>query len=353
MAGTILSVNDVEKINVSIDNVYLDIKNPRFHGENDLTLFNDKDKFDLKNQEVIRQYIVKKYSANEIIESILEVGFIPIDLIVLDEVSFDKFIVVEGNRRIAAIKTIVGNYKRKEIFLNDDVLNSILEFEALKIKNNGGNDELKKWILQGIRHVSGVRGWGPYQQSMLINELHYNHNMSFRDIGKTIGIHYNRVSTMLKAYLSICQMKRHDVYSKYADSSLFSHFEQAYLKKQIRDWLDWNENIMGYANNENLVKFYDMIISKDENTRLMSKNIRDDLPTIYNNKEVFDSLVNNKITFKEAVEKTKTGKPDKDLIELVDQTILTISKIKKSQISIELNEKLLKLNSIISKCVGK
>lgn len=299
MNATVLCLSDVEKVLVNIDDLFLDINNPRFHGETDIKLIESDNVFDLRNQEIIRQYILKKYAASEIVDSILEVGFIPVDLIVVEEVG-TKYIVVEGNRRLTAIKTIHGNIQRKEIETSNDILRSITELEVLKISPNKGERELKKWILQGIRHVSGVRQWGPYQQSMLIHELYCKHGLKFKDIGKTIGIHFNRVSTMLRAYFAILQMKKFEEYRSFAHANLFSHFEQAYIKKQIRDWMEWDDEIHEYTNKENLFKFYDLIIGKNKNQPVMSRNIRDDLPLIFEDKTVFEDVMNKKITVDEA-----------------------------------------------------
>ncbi|WP_243361596.1 ParB/RepB/Spo0J family partition protein [Fundidesulfovibrio terrae] len=307
MNATGFCLSDVEKVSVKIEDLFLDVRNPRFHGETDLELIETDDIFDLRNQEIIRQYILKKYAASEIVDSILEVGFVPVDLVVVEAVG-DKYIVVEGNRRVTAIKTIHGNIQRKDVLANDDVLRSITEFEVLKISSNKGDADLKKWILQGIRHVSGVRQWGPYQQAMLIHELYYRHGLKFKDIGKTIGVHFNRVSTMLRAYLAILQMKQFDEYKEFAHANLFSHFEQAYIKKSIRDWMEWNDELHEYTNKENLLKFYDLIIGKNKKQPVMSRNVRDDLPLIYENKDVFEDVMNSKITVDEARKKIiKTG----------------------------------------------
>lgn len=312
MNSAALCLADVEKISVGIDELFLDVNNPRFYGETDLQLFNANDVFDLKNQEIIRQYILKKYAASEIIESILEVGFIPVDLIVVEEKE-GRLIVIEGNRRVTALKTIFGNIERKEISVSQEIYKSVSHFEALKIRSKNGSGELKKWILQGIRHVSGVRGWGPYQQAMLIYELHYAHGLKFKDIGKTIGIHFNRVSTMLRAYLGILQMKKFEKYKDKAHGNLFSHFEQAYIKKQIREWLGWNDDAREYTNHENLFKFYDLIIGNGDEPLIMSKNIRDDLPEIYEDKSLFADVMNKKITVEEARGKLSKIEDDQKL----------------------------------------
>lgn len=305
MNPTGLYLSDVEKLTASIEDIYLDVRNPRFHGETDLNLFETDDIFDLRNQEIIRQYILRKYAASEIVDSILEVGFVPIDLVVVEKID-NKYVAIEGNRRITAIKTIIGNIARKDVFVNEEILRSITNFEVLKINSNNGDAECKKWILQGIRHVSGIREWGPYQQAMLIYELHYTHGLKFIDIGKTIGIHYNRVSTMLRAYLGILQMRKFNNYKENCHSNLFSHFEQAYIKKQIRDWLEWDDDLREYTNKNNLFKFYDLIIGKNKEQIIMSKNIRDDLPVIFEDKSLFEDVMNKKLSVEEAKQKIKS-----------------------------------------------
>lgn len=347
MNGLSLSLSDVEKAVVSIDDIYLDIDNPRFYGVSGFELFNPNDVFSLENQEILRQYIVKKYGANEIVESILSVGFLPIDYIVLEKID-ERYIVVEGNRRIAAIKTILGDFNRKEIQISDEILNGLVTIEALSIKKSGDIDK-KKWILQGIRHVSGVRGWGPYQQAKLISELHDRHKMTFKEIGRTIGVHYNRVSTMLRAYYALEQMKSDENYKEFASADLFSHFEQAYIKTSIRDWLSWDDTRKEYSNANALYKFYDMITGRNNSTPLMSKNIRDDLPLIVENNNVLDLFVDNKIALDAAKNMIAGSTNSSSLIGLLEGCFKQVSE-KKSNIGLTAEEcaMIQKINTLVS-----
>lgn len=283
---------------VKIDNIYLDIHNPRFQGEAEIPLPSAGDVFCPKNQEILRQHILRRYGANEIVDSIISVGFVPVDTIVVKSVGDNIYIVIEGNRRIAAIKTILGNNARKMIDIDTSLFNALQEIEVIAYDN----DEISstgQWVIQGIRHVSGVRSWGPYQQSLLIENLH-NSGMNYREIANTIGIHYNKVSSMLKAYKLLQQMRNDSMFGGLASVNYFSHLEQAYLKIPVRDWLEYDEDKWVFKNIKNTHIFYKLITSKDENYRMSSRDVRDALPLIIQNKILFKQLVNNEITICEA-----------------------------------------------------
>ena len=40
----------------------------------------------------------------------------------------------------------------------------------------------------GIRHIAGPRGWGAYQQALLVSELKDDEGLEFKDIGEMLGI---------------------------------------------------------------------------------------------------------------------------------------------------------------------
>lgn len=309
------NVNDVERATLDINCIYLAIDNPRFHGEGSLALPNDKDNFCPRNQEIIRQHILKKYGAHEIVESIMSVGYICVDMIVVKDVGDNRYIVVEGNRRITAIKTILGNHERKVTTLDDKKVATLRNIEVLKFKDTN-SASMKQWIIQGIRHVSGIKSWGPYQQAMLVDNLHKD-KMSYREIAKTIGIHHNKVSSMLRAYYLLKQMKSDSTYKCAASANYFSHLEQAYLKIAVRNWLEYDDETMQFENIKNLHVFYNLITTKNEAYKISAKNIRDDFSAIIQHSGMIKLLLEEKVQVQEAISIVNANETRKHAVTLL------------------------------------
>ena len=160
-------------IRLSIDNILLDPNNYRIiSSETEYQKVPEERIGELEVQEDTQALMEQRGELDPLIKSILRIGFLPIDRVVVRLWKDGKYVVVEGNRRIAAIKKILKDYERGRISLREDVLNSIKEIEVLVIDEEKRNIPVLQNLIQGIRHVQGVKGWGPYERAMMIKELY-------------------------------------------------------------------------------------------------------------------------------------------------------------------------------------
>lgn len=306
--SSIISNELLERVTVKHTCLLLDNKNPRFYGEElNSEYINELQVSDPRLQEYLRQTIFNKYNVQDLVSSIVEVGFLRLDpIIVVPE--GDYYRVVEGNRRLSAIKTIHGDIKRRTISVSDDVYGSITEIEVVNLKE--GYDESLVWMLQGIRHVSGIRDWGPFQQAELIKTLYHSRGMTYKQIGSIIGLSPARVSTILKAYCGVSQMMENEDWSQHATPDLFSHFEQAYVRAPIRDWLGWDKETSKFMNSEGLEMFYNWIVNDDTSIpreKLKSRDVRDKLPFVLENHEAKELMLSDEVSIDEAYSLLRTG----------------------------------------------
>ena len=147
---------------------------------------------------------------DELVDSIKSNGYIPAEVIVVKPYPFDnsKFIVIEGNRRLTAIKQIVQNALDPE---NDELVTSLQQLDILvyHITGDAQQDQINETILQGIRHISGPKEWGAYQKANLIVQLHDDSSQVWTDIGKRLGLSSRVVGRYYRAYKALRQMKDH------------------------------------------------------------------------------------------------------------------------------------------------
>ena len=96
----------LEPIELKIEQIYLDPNNPRFVDDNWKTILDDR--IDQDNVQrnahdtMIRSHDVEKLRKNMEIN-----GFLPIDQVIVRQLKPKKYVVLEGNRRIAAAKQII------------------------------------------------------------------------------------------------------------------------------------------------------------------------------------------------------------------------------------------------------
>lgn len=164
--------SDIKEIEISPDKLILDPNNPRF-----LTQHEEKIAIeDCHNQDIIRLTHKRmmspetNFKIDELESSILSNGYRPVDRIFVREIpGTDKYLVVEGNRRVTAIREIHDKGCPPEL---KEELNSI---KVAVITGNLSEDELKTKIttILGIRHHGSLMKWTPFAQARNIY-IHYN-----------------------------------------------------------------------------------------------------------------------------------------------------------------------------------
>lgn len=118
---------------LNLNELELDIDNPRFS------------MFHFENENEIISYLTEYENLNTLMKSIQNHGYISLGepLIVLKNNKSDKFVVLEGNRRVAALKLL----KSKGIHLSDTIRCDIVDSR---------NDALYKI---SAKHISGIQNW--------------------------------------------------------------------------------------------------------------------------------------------------------------------------------------------------
>lgn len=287
-------------ITLPVEKILLDIINPRFSGEIKSPKFSEDTKYnDQKAQELTRRYLIEKHRAGTLADSIVKVGFLKIDRVVVRKINSEEYVVVEGNRRLAAVKTILGDVRRKVLVLPKPIIDSLIKIEVLELNIKGKDGIKAASLLQGIRHISGVRNWGPYQQGKLVHTLVESEGLNFSEAALSVGLSPSRVSALLRGYYGLRQMQNDQSFGKYADVSLFSHFEQAYLKIPVRKWLGWDGKKKEYCNADALKFFCSRITNNPEipaTEMLKANEIRDFLPAVLENEKAKQLYLNNNST---------------------------------------------------------
>ncbi|ORL10299.1 hypothetical protein A6I85_19075 [Prescottella equi] len=144
----------------------------------------------------------------------------------------------------------------------DELLSSIQEIECLVYT---GSEKDVAWILQGVRHLSGIRDWSPAQKAELIAKEHDSSGLNYRAIGEMLGMTAHQVGRLYRAHHALAQMRRDDEFGSAFKKDYFTILDEAYSKIGIRKWLGWDEKVHEFANLDNLRRFYSWITPNAEN----------------------------------------------------------------------------------------
>jgi hypothetical protein len=243
---------------INIDELLLDPNNPRF------CAFRRK----ISVGRIVETGVQKKtlqeiseFGVDELKESILQVGFLPIDriVVVLVQADTNKYVAIEGNRRLAAVKSILQDVEDGQE-VDEGILSTLKEIDVLvldgKTYENSISDQL---LIQGLRHISGVRNWKPYQQAKALAAL-VNEGHNITDAAKAIGMGRSTASRMRKAFSAFEEMRKYEEIELPKDedeaTSYFSYFVELLKDASLREYFEWSDTENKFSNTTEILKFY-------------------------------------------------------------------------------------------------
>lgn len=271
-------------IKVNLSQLLLDPNNPRFSElGDDLNVIGEPRFADEKVQaNTFDKMRNPLFDVTELRETIKTIGFLPMDRIVVrrwrgDE-SADKYIVIEGNRRVTALKWLYQLHEVGKETLEEDRLSNLTNLEALLL-DDAIAPAASSLILPGLRHVSGIKEWGPYQKAKAVHALRET-GMSAQESAQSLGLSTRSANSAYRCYVALENMKAHEEYGEFTEPRMYSYFEEVFKRPVVKDWLEWDDEANGFKRKERLTEFYSwMLPPRDESDDVQklpeAKSVRD------------------------------------------------------------------------------
>ena len=255
---------ELEPKRVKVENIYLDPNNPRFALDLKESIPDHRIKEDGIQKDRLER--LKNIGINDLIGSIMKYGFLTIDRVIVRPIDEQNFVVVEGNRRIAALKIVKEMHERGQISLDEKIVNTLNEIEVLVYR---GDKKDIAWTVQGFRHLTGIRNWPPLQQAKFITENFFEEmKLSFSEIAKLLNMKSAQIGIMIRSYYGYKQAEEDDEFGEEITPDKFSMFSEAIFKKpSLKSWLGWDDRDRKFKNTENFKKFLSWI-TPDENEEI-------------------------------------------------------------------------------------
>ena len=226
----------IEINRIPVHLLLLDRQNPR------LTL-EDGDSVD---QEELISLLWKTNAVDEIALSIASNGYYEDEpLLVIrstgDTVHHSSFIVVEGNRRLAAIKILLDSALRNRLHADD--LPAISEerkqeLQTIPASLHASRQDL--WTHVGFRHINGVKPWDGMGKSRYIAHIHEEYRIPLTEIASKIGDRHSTVRRLYRGYRVLRQAQTEadfDINDTYSGKFYFSHLYTALDQREYQVFL--------------------------------------------------------------------------------------------------------------------
>jgi len=279
-------IERLKPIEVNVEDLLLDPLNPRL-SEFEETIENEEIIDSQEIQEKIFEKIKEVGDLEHLRDSIAKTGFLPISYIIVRrhfKKGSNKFVVIEGNRRIAAIKWLL---RSKPAYLNSEIYQKrkkqLKQLQVLLLDTTPEKVENDRYIIQGVTHLNPARDWPAYAKARMCWLL-YQQNLGFKEIATALGggIRASEVGRLIRAYYAYERMLEDDEYSECAiqHKEFISYFSEFLNKKELRDWLGWDDEAKMFTNVENLKRIYELLcgenkkIRKQTDVRLLTKILR-------------------------------------------------------------------------------
>lgn len=194
-------------------------------------------------------------------DSILANGFVPLERIVVQKYSSkpETWLVIEGNRRLAAIKWLLEDHEAAVCNLTRQQLTDLQNLDCLTLDAEAKDNESAIKILMAIRHVSGIKQWAAYQQARLIVEMIDDLRYSFQEVSNRISLSVRETIRRYRASKALKQMEKDEEFQDFARPELYAFFHEAVGQPIVREWLGWNESTYRFEHDEHRTHFYEWL----------------------------------------------------------------------------------------------
>jgi len=211
---------------LSIDDLLFDDENARFAGMR------------LKaSQKDIAKNLWEEMNLDELIISIAVNGYYKQEpLLVVKKNS--KYVVVEGNRRLASVKILLEPDLAKYVGARASDLPKLrpgLAKELRTLPVIKFNDRKELWGYQSFRHINGPRSWSAISKAEFVAHLRQKLGISFDDILRSIG---DKNKTSIKMYNGLMVLRQGERITRFCrgdSSSAKINFSHLYTLLQYPD----------------------------------------------------------------------------------------------------------------------
>lgn len=224
---------------VPVERLRLDRRNPRLIG-------GAEDSSD----ETIIALLYSNSALGELLQSISTNGYLDIEPLVVTSASEnDELVVLEGNRRLAALRLLREPDLADRIAASEglritvppiqDSLRDTLDHVSVYIVAN--RDEARSFI--GFKHINGPARWDAYAKARFAAAWYENERSSgidLKDIANAIGDKHDTIKRMVSAVYVLDQAEREGLYSiddRYSTRFNFSHLYVALSRSQYMEYL--------------------------------------------------------------------------------------------------------------------
>lgn len=202
---------------------------------------------DPSESELIR-ILWRDFAVDEVALSIASNGYFPHETLFAAREE-GRLIVVEGNRRLAAVRLLTDEQLREKIgatdlpTIDDDLRRHLDDLPVVKCHR----DDVWQYI--GFKHVNGPQAWQSYAKAQYIERVHHRLQVPLDVIADTIGDRHWTVKRLYRGLTVLRQAEdsgRFDLRDRWKNHFSFSHIYTSLDYENVRQFLGI-DNVSSYC----------------------------------------------------------------------------------------------------------
>ena len=246
---------------VSLARLYLDPNNYRFADNPAYRLVAPEDVFKPEVQRITTTFVSGKSQEyiQDLIASIKENGWLEIDPILVEQRDGGRFLVVEGNRRVATLKHLQRQYEDGAAYLGKL---DVALFAKVPVVLHDAADERQHMVMMGLHHISGKRRWPAINRALAMKRLQQQFDGDANAVCRALGVTRQDFNRSVRTLALVDAYKESD-YGDQFKSDQYTLFREVLGKPTIRSWLRWNDSTSVAAEQLNLDRLFSWMSEVD------------------------------------------------------------------------------------------
>ncbi len=150
-----------------------------------------------------------------------------------------KYVVIEGNRRLAAVKLLLDPALAAELKANVPAIGEKSKKDLQELPTLLSTREAA-WRYLGFKHVNGPARWSSYAKAKYIADVHRNFGVALPDIANQIGDTHRTVQRLYRGLMVVEEAERMGVFSRedcWNYRFYFSHLYASLERPNINEFL--------------------------------------------------------------------------------------------------------------------
>lgn len=253
-----------QRRHVSLKSLYLDPNNYRFVDHADYRPVPPEHVFDADAQRRTTGFVLGRGQEHvrDLIASIKANGWLDIDPVLVQRTDAGRFLVVEGNRRVATLKHLQRRYEEDAIDLGE--LDAKL-FSGLPVVLHQDAGERDRLVMMGLHHISGKRRWPAVNRARAMARLLPHFGDDADAVCRALGVSKREFNLSLRT-LALVDAYRDSDYGDQFQTDQYNLFREILKSETIRTWIGWDHAACAAANQPHLERLFSWMSRETESS---------------------------------------------------------------------------------------